>query len=36
MQQKFNAIGSAIYTSYISYASTSLEEEIQIQQIQQQ
>lgn len=36
LQQKFNAIGSAIYTSYISYTSTSLEEEIQIQQIQQQ
>lgn len=36
LQRKFNDIGSAIYTSYISYASTSIEEEIQIQKQQQQ
>ncbi|MDX6766798.1 MAG: alpha-E domain-containing protein [Candidatus Methylacidiphilales bacterium] len=36
LQQKLNAIGSAIYTSYISHATTSLEEEIQIQKQQQQ
>jgi uncharacterized alpha-E superfamily protein len=35
MQQKFNAIGRAITQSYVAYASTTVEEEIQIQQQQQ-
>lgn len=34
LQKKFNAIGLAINQSYVTYATTSLEEEIQIQQQQ--